>query len=75
MNNAIIQPYFTYCGEIWNVFASLPNHVDQQIVLNLSGWETLKTQRVKATAKMMSKTLNHIEPTCFIKLFSFKKES
>ena len=77
--NAIIQPYFSYCCEVWNIFgetqstclqklhnraarviACVPNEVDQQIVLNILGWEPLKGQREEAKAKIMFKTLNNI---------------
>ena len=91
--NAIIQPYFSYCCEVWNVLgetqslrlqklhnkaariiAHVPNEIDQQTVLNILGWESLKQQRKKAKAKMMFKTLNNMGPNSLKKLFTFKKE-
>jgi uncharacterized hydantoinase/oxoprolinase family protein len=75
----LIQPYFSYCCEVWDVFgktqskclqklknrsahviASVPNNVDQQTVLDLLGWETLKEQRIKTKAKTMFKILHKL---------------
>jgi hypothetical protein len=91
--NALIQPYFSYCCEVWDVFgetqskrlqklqnraarviASVPNDVDQQTVLDLIGWKTLKEQRLKTKAKTMFKILHNMGPNCLKDLFIFKKE-
>ena len=56
--------------------ASVPNYVEQQTVLNLLGWETLKTQRMKAKAKMFNLKyfIYSMGPNYHKELFTFKKE-
>ena len=92
--NALIQSYFSYCCEVWDVFgetqskrlqklqnraarviASVPNDVDQQTVLDLLGWKTLKKQRLKTKAKTMFKILHNMGPNCLKDLFIFKNET
>ena len=78
----MIQPYFSYCCEVWDVFgetqskrlqklqnraarviASVPNDVDQQTVLDLLGWKTLK-ERLKTKAKTMFKIIHNMGTNC-----------
>ena len=54
------------------VIASIPNDVDQQTVLDLLGWKTLKEQRLKTKAKTMFKLL-HNWGQIASKTYSFSK--
>ena len=52
------------------IIVNVPSDSDQETVLNLLGWETLKVQRLKSKAKMMFKILHHLGPPSLKKLFN-----
>ena len=57
------------------IIAGVPNDVNQETVLDLLQWETLKTQRLKSKAKAMFKILHGKGPASLERLFNFEKES
>ena len=57
------------------IIADVPNDVNQETVLDLLQWETLKTQRLKSKAKAMFKILHGKGPASLKRLFNLKKES
>ena len=56
------------------IIAGVPNDVNQETVLDLLQWETLKTQRLKSKAKAMFKILHGKGPASLRRLFNFKKQ-
>ena len=57
------------------IIADVPNDVNQETILHLLQWETLKTQRLKSKAKAMFKILHSKGPASLKRLFNFKNES
>ena len=57
------------------IIADVPNDVNQETVLDLLKWETVKTHRLKNKAKAMFKILCDKGPASLKRLSNFKKES
>ena len=56
------------------IILNMSNEVDHSTALHALGWESLKTERKKAKAKIMYKILNKMGPKSLANLFSRKSE-
>ena len=81
--NALIQPYFDYCSEVWDYFnkglsdrlqklqnrAARNEHGQSSIALKSLGWMTLEERRAQLKAKLMFKTVNGLAPQRLCDIF------
>ena len=89
VHNAIVQPYFDYCSEVWDtlskrlqklqnrsarIISYMSNDTPSEEALNALDWEPLEKQRFKNKAKHMFKIFNHEAPKCLADLFTHKQD-
>ena len=61
--NALVQPHFDYCCEVWDVLGKT------LLAHNSLGWINLEERRAQIKAKLMYKSINNLAPERLSNLF------
>ena len=68
--NALVQPHFDYCCEIWDVLGKTLNDRLQKLQNRAAlGWINLEERRAQMKARLMYKSINNLAPERLSNIF------